>query len=546
MIKKFFILLLIILIQTLSGVSDQPWVEDRADSCTSIVVGKKATTDGSVITSHTCDADYRTWLDIVPAKKNKKKGMEKIYKGKMHTAFSTDSTGLEVMGEIPQVVETYKFFNTAYPAMNEYQLCMGESTFGGKKELKTDKGIFYIEELQRIALQRCKTAKEAIKLIGKLIKKYGYCDSGECITISDKKEVWHMEIVGPGKGNSGGIWAAVRIPDDHIGCAANISRIGKIVKNDPNNFLYSKNIIKRAIKLKFYNPKKDGVFKFWKAFGNSYTKKPFSIREYWVFNTLAPSLKLKFDADELPFSVKPDKKVSLNDVIQLFKSTYVGTKYDMTKNLLVKARKKKKKDGSEKEKTDKKNEEPEMVKSNIATPWMSRDIRKLLNTLRKDVVKRYRPIAVEYCAYHTVLQSRDWLPDQIGGVMWFGFENPAMTPKFPIHAGVTKLNSDLLIGSQRRFSLDSAAWAFRRASKLAQGRWNKAEKVIKETLKHYEEKIYGDTEEIEKKALKLIKMSPKKAKELLTVFSGDTVRLLTKKYIELGNDFWLYYRFRMR
>ncbi len=544
MIKKIFTLFILIMVLSFYGISDQALDEGERDSCTSIMVGKLATSDGSVITSHTCDYDYRTWFDIVPAKKYKKKDKAKIYKGRMHTPSVNDSAGLEVLGVIPQVEKTFKFFDTAYPAMNEYQLSMGESTFGGKKELKSDKGIFYIEELQRIALERCKTAKDAIKLIGELIKKYGYCDSGEFISIADKKEVWHMEIVGPGKGKLGGIWAAVRIPDGHVGCAANISRIGEIIKNDPDNFLYSKNIVKKAVKLKLYDLKKDGKFKFWKVFGNSSTKKPFSIREYWVFNSLAPSLKLKFDVDELPFSVKPDKKVSLEKVIQLFKSTYVGTEYDMTKNLMVE-QKKKDKDGKVIKDKDGK-DETEIVKSIIATPWMSKDLRKLLNTLKKDVVKRHRPIAVEYCAYHTVIQARDWLPDDIGGVMWIGFENPAMTPKFPVHAGVTDLIKDLKTGSNRKFTMDSAAWAFRRAAKLAQGRWNKTEKIINETLKYYEDKIYKETKEVEKRALELIVKEPEKAKKLLTSFSADTTRLLTKKYLELGNDFWLFYRFRMR
>ncbi len=545
MIKRILFIFSLVFVFSVPGITDQPWDEDRSDSCTSIMAGRLATVDGSVITSHTCDANYRTWFNIVPAKNYKKKEKTKIYKGKMHTGFATDSTGLEILGEIPQADKTYRFINTAYPAMNEFQLGMGESTFGGKKELKSEKGIFHIEELQRVALERCKTAKDAIKLIGDLIKKYGYCDSGEAITISDKKEVWHMEIVGPGKDKFGGIWAAVRIPDDHVGVAANISRIGEIMFNDPDNFLYSKNIIKQAVKLKLYDPKKDGTFKFWKAYGNSYTKKPFSIRDYWVFNTLAPSLKLKFDADELPFSVKPDKKVSLNDVIQLFKATYVGTEYDMTKNLLVKENKRRKKE-TVKKKEKEKEEPPKMVKSVIATPWMSRDLRKLFNTLKKDSVKRFRPIAVEYCAYHTVIQARDWLPDSIGGVLWIGFENPAMTPKFPIHAGVTKLNQELEVGSQRKFTLDSAAWAFRRASKLAQGRWDKAESIIKKNLKHYEDKIYKETKDIEVKAMTMIVKEPGKVQELLTRFSGDTCRLLTKKYLELGNDFWMYYRFRMR
>jgi len=534
---KLMVIIFLLFVFLLSANSDL-WEKDGFDSCTSIMVGKLASTDGSVITSHTCDANYRTWVDIVPAKKHNNGEKCKIYKGRLHTGYASDSDGLELLGEIPEVKQTYKFFNTAYPAMNEYQLTMGESTFGGKRELKSDKGIFQIEELQRLALERTKTAREAIKLIGKLIKKYGYCDSGEAITITDKNEVWHMEIVGPGKGKFGGVWAAKRIPDGNVGVAANISRIGEIEYNNPDYFLFSKNVVKQAIKLKLYDPKKDGTFKFWKAYGSTWSKKPFGIRDFWVLSSVAPSLNLKFDADELPFSVKPDKKISVRDVMELFKTTYVGTKYDMRKNLLVEKRKKR----GEKNKKVKK----EMVISPIATPWMSYDLRKLLNTLKKDAVKRFRPIAVEYCAYHTILQSRSWLPDEIGGVMWLGFDNPAMTPKFPVYAGMDKLDARLHIGSQKRFTMDSPAWVFRRASKLAQGRWDKAEKIIKDTLENFEDMVLTGSKKVETDSAKIIKSDPKEAKKILSEFSENIFRLMLEKYRDLGNKFWMYYRFRMR
>lgn len=532
---RFIYLTLLIFSLGLTAASDRG-VKDGFDSCTSIMVGKLASSDGSVMTSHTCDANYRTWFNVVPAKKYKKGEKCGIYKGRLHTGYDSDSKGLELLGEIPQVEETYKFFNTAYPAMNEHQLIMGESTFGGKKELKSERGIFQIEELQRIALQRTKTARAAIKLMGYLIKKYGYCDYGEALTIADKDEVWQFEVVGPGKGRIGGIWAAKRIPDDHVGVAANISRIGEIEYNNPDYFMFSKNVVKQAVKLKLYNPKKDGKFKFWKAYGDSYSKKPFDIREFWVLSSLAPSLGLKYDSEELPFSVKPEKKVSLETVMELFKATYVGTEYDMRKNLLVE-RKKKDKGGKEIK---------ESVISPIATPWMSRDLRHLLNTLKKDIVKRFRPIAVEYCAYHTVLQARSWLPDGIGGVMWIGFDNPAITPKFPVYAGMDDVNDRLKIGSQQRFTLDSPAWVFRRASKLAQGRWDKAEKIIKKTLERYEEKALTEAGTIEKKASELFVKDPEKAKKMLRLFSEDTLRAMLDKYRELGEKFWMFYRFRMR
>ena len=147
--------------------------EKNPDSCTSIMVGKKATTDGSVITSHTCDSWYRTWVDMVPAATYEKDTVMNIYDYRLHTEFVADQTKLTVKGQIPQAKKTYSFMDTAYPCMNEKQLGMGETTISGRKELVNKEGMFMIEELQRVALQRCTTAREAIKLMGELIKKYG-------------------------------------------------------------------------------------------------------------------------------------------------------------------------------------------------------------------------------------------------------------------------------------------------------------------------------------------------------------------------------------
>ena len=201
---------------------------EHKESCTSIMVGKDATDDGSVITAHTCDAYYRTWLEFVPAKEHKKGDTHKVYWGTMHTHTAWSKNGMELKGEIPQIEKTYAYLNTAYPCLNEKQLAIGETTITGHDTLKNEKGLFLIEELERIALQRCTTARQAIKLIGELIKKYGYGDSGECITLADTKEVWQLEIFGEGPDKIGGVWAAQRIPDDHVGISANISRIGEL------------------------------------------------------------------------------------------------------------------------------------------------------------------------------------------------------------------------------------------------------------------------------------------------------------------------------
>lgn len=156
-------------------------------SCTSIMVGKNASADGSVITSHTCDSWYRTWFEMVPAADHKPGETMSIYDGRMHTQSAADSTKLYKKGEIPQVAHTYRFLDSSYPCLNEKQVGIGETTISGREELQNKKGMFMVEELCRVALQRASTAREAIKVMGEMIKKYGYGDSGECLTVADKK-----------------------------------------------------------------------------------------------------------------------------------------------------------------------------------------------------------------------------------------------------------------------------------------------------------------------------------------------------------------------
>lgn len=269
------------------------------DCCTSIMVGKLASTDGSVMTSHTCDSWYRTWVNVVPAADFANDTVMNIYDGRMHTESVNDQTKLTVKGQIPQAKHTYAFLDTAYPCLNEKQLAMGETTISGRDTLRNPKGMFMIEELARVALQRCTTARDAIQLMGKLVKEYGYGDSGECLTIADPKEVWHFEIFGEGPDQIGGVWAAVRIPDDEVGVSANISRISTLNLKDTRNYMASENVFSVAKKLKLWDGKEP--FKFWKAYGgpNYFGKmQAFSIREFFILSTLAPSLKLSMDDED--------------------------------------------------------------------------------------------------------------------------------------------------------------------------------------------------------------------------------------------------------
>jgi dipeptidase len=164
-----------------------------------------------------------------------------------------DMRNVTKKGEIPEAEETYAFLNTAYPCMNEKQLAIGETTISGRPELRNKDGIFYIEELEKLALQRCRTAREAIALIGRLAEEYGYGDYAECITIADPKEVWQLEISGSGKGKPSAIWCAARIPDDHVGVSANMPRISTIDFNNADLFMYSINLKEIAKNLGYWD-----------------------------------------------------------------------------------------------------------------------------------------------------------------------------------------------------------------------------------------------------------------------------------------------------
>lgn len=499
---------------------------EDGSGCTSIMVGRLASTDGSVITCHTCDGNYRQWVNVVPRRKNNQQATTKLYEGKMHTETPQDLRGLVVKGEIPDVPETYAFLNTAYPAMNEHGLAIGETTIGGREELYNPEGMFMIEELERIMLERCKTAREAIKLAGQLVKEYGYGDYGECLTIADGKEVWHFEIFGAGPLEKGAVWAAVRIPDDHVGISANIPRISELNLKDPDHYMASDNVFRVAEEMGWWDPKKGEPFKFWKAYSG---RKPFAIREYFVFRELAPSLKLKFDAEELPFSIKPDKKVSVRDVLRLYRETYAGTEYDMSKNLLVKKR-----------------NSDEMVPSPVVSNWMSRDLINLINTLKPGTIEPQRTIAINACAYATVIQIRGWLPPAVGAVCWFTFDNPALSARIPIFAGVTELPRSFEICGQHRYREDSAAWIFRRANRLAILRWGDNQKIMEEVVRNFEEKAMAELPLVEKKVLEIMnsknpEKEPLTVNQYLTMYTNDFARAVLEKYRELYELFWTRY-----
>ena len=341
--------------------------EFDGQSCTSIMVGRLASSDGSVITSHTCDGRYRTWSYMEPAADHAPGTMHQVRRGTMHTSSREDTTGVRVMGEIPQVPHTYAYLNTAYPCMNEKQLAIGETTFTGPDTLINEAGWFTIEELQRVALQRCDNARDAIRTMGELAQEYGYGDGGECLTIADKKEVWQFEIVGIGKDKIGAAWVAQRVPDDEVAVSANIPRIGKMNRKDKDNFMASDNVEQVAKDNGLWDGK--GEFIFWKAFNTDYAKgKNFNDREYFILNHFAPSRGFTYDMAELPFSVKPERKVDVREVTALLRVTYEGTDFDMTRNVKM-------------ARPETKEHPADTIISPLANPWLTTSMLRTLNTI---------------------------------------------------------------------------------------------------------------------------------------------------------------------
>ncbi len=498
--------------------------EEPEEPCTSIVVGKQASTDGSVITSHSCDGNYRTWVNVVPAMQFDRDTVHPVIWGRLHTESVWDERGLERKGELPEVRKTFAYLNTAYPCLNEKQVAIGESTIYGRRELRNENGLFLIENLEEIALQRCSTARDAVLMMGRLAEDYGYADLAECLTVADPKEVWYFEISGAGEKEVGALWAAVRIPDNQVGVCGNIPRIPEIDFDDPANYLYSKDLRKKAKKMGYWDGKED--FKFYKIISD---RKPFSTREYFILNSLAPSLNLDFEADELPFSVIPDQKVDVQEVMALFRQTYEGTDWDMTRNLKV-VQAKRNEDGTAVQDT---------VLSPIASPWMSRDMMNLLNELKPGVVERQRTVAIAGCAYSHVIQCRDWLPDEVGAIAWFALDNPGQSPRIPIFSGTLSLPEPFNICGQHRYRTDAALWSYRVANRLSTVRWQEGRQTIEPAVRAFQEKAFREIPLLEEQVMELAEAGKhEEAARLVTDYTQSFANATMKKWEEMGNYFW--------
>lgn len=519
------------------------------DGCTVIGVGRLATVDGSVITSHTdCCSECR--VHVVHGKKHKKGTMAPVYWGMVHFGKTDERAGRAlrdygtVIGEIPQVERTYTYFHSGYSQMNEHQLAIGESTCSQKSDLETvyiedvTEQIMTVEQAQVFALQRCKTALDAVKLIGELVETYGFlpsCGGAEALCIADTKELWVMEILSVGteweksSGKPGAIWAAQRVPDDHVVAISNYLRIQEVDPSRPE-YLASPNYKQEAIDRGWYDPQSGNNFNWQKAYAPPIREGNLS-RMWVVYSAVAPSAKdwpnrkirgsihpsahyfqPREEASFYPFSVKPDKKLSVQDIIAFQRSVSEGTIYDIESDRAWLVPK-----GEEK-----------FVKSPIATPFPSAPLRDLLR------MSSHRNIASH--GYGMVAQLRDWLPNAVGGVYWLYVDNPYVSTYVPIYAGVQEIHPYYKTYNIQQYEEGSARWAVDFVDNLLHLRWQDAVKDLHAVREPLENSFFEDQEKVEKEALALHKKSEKKAKKYLTELTNDRMEKIVQMYRDLRVD----------
>ncbi len=485
-------------------------------ACTTIIVGKDASVDGSVMTTHTCDGSYDARLRIIPGEKFEKGAVAPVYKDLCHATIPGRT--VTKVGEIPQVAETYTYFHVGYPFMNEHQVIIGEATFSGNRDCRNPEGIMMIEQLEVFGLQRGKTAREVIKVMGELAEKYGYADGGETLTVIDPDEAWVFEIVGagplwtPNSGKPGAVWAARRVPDDHVTVAANRSRIGKLDLNNPDYYMASNNVKSFAEEMGWWEPGEE--FLFWKVYNPDPYGAPFyqRRREWRALSLMAPSLNLDPYLDpvneQYPFSIKPDKKLSVQDIMAIKRDYYEGTQFDMTTGI---------------------DAGPFGCPNRYPTPSS-------VKPEGREGLDWERTISIFRCSYSFVGQARNWLPDPIGAVLWFGEDAPHSTCYIPVYAGITRLPEEYTSGRRDYFDKNSAWWAFDFVSNWADLKFSYMIEDIKAVQQELEGQFFAMQPAIEEAALNLYKTDPDLAVKFITDYSYNTAKNTLDRWWKLADE----------
>ena len=460
-----------------------------AFACSNLIVGKKASVDGSVMVSYNAD-DYGMFghLCHYPAGTHPKGSMRQIY----------DWDSGVYHGEIEEAPVTYNVIGN----INEFQLSIGETTYGGREEMVDSTGILDYGSLIYVTLQRAKTAREAISVMTSLVEKYGYNSEGETFSICDPNEAWIMEMQGTGAGSKGVVWVAMRIPDDAICAHANQSRIGKFSMKDKKNVLYSKNVISYARKMGWFNGK-DSEFS-WK---NTYAFPDFSGRRFcdarvWSFfnhyaddfdRYLPWALGKDKDADDMPLWIVPNRKLSVADVENCMRDHYEGTALALDT-------------------------------TNIGGGIYEMPYRPTPLTFTVDGKQYFneRPISTQQTAFTFVSQLRSWLPREIGGVLWFGNDDANMVAYTPVYCGNTVqpacYNTE---GADAvTFSSDNAFWLCNMVSNMVYPRYSQLFPELKAVRDSLETSYFANQTSIEKQAADLYKTDKAAALKLLNNYSN--------------------------
>ena len=474
----------------------------EAEACSNFIVGKKASVDGSVMCSYSAD-DYGMfqYLCHYPAAKHAKGEMRKI--------FDWDSN--KYYGEIPEAAETYNVIGN----INEWQVTIGETTYGGREEMVDSTGIMDYGSLIYVALQRSKTAREAIKVMTTLANTYGYNSGGETFTICDPNEAWIMEMMGKGAGSKGAVWVALRIPDDAICAHANQSRIGKFNMKDKKNVMYAKDVVSFA-RSKGWFKGKDADFS-WKM---AYAKPDFSGRRFcdaraWAmlnhFYDMSPYLDWALgknpDAQDMPLWVVPNKKVSVKDVENVMRDHYEGTPLSVA-------------DGSD-------------IGGGIwempyrPTPLMYKvDGKQYFNE---------RPVSTQQSGFVFVSQMRSWLPREIGGVFWFANDDANMAAFTPVYCSMTQrpecYNTPGV--DAVHFSKKNAYWVCNMTSNMVYPRYSLMFPTLKEVRDSLDNSYFAAQPGVEKKAQELYAQNPQAAVKYLNDYSVEKAQQMLARWNQL-------------
>ena len=394
-----------------------------SEACTNLIAGKKATTDGSVMITYAADS-HGLYGDLshTPGAKHAPGTMRKVVE------WDTNKP----LGEIPQPAQTYNVVGN----MNEFQVAIGETTWGGHSELVDTTGNSIIDygSLIQIALERSKSAREAVQVMTDLVEEYGYASSGESFSIADKDEVWVLEMIGKGA-EKGAVWIAVRIPDDAISGHANEPRIRKVDWNDKENVLYSPDVISFARKRGYYNGK-DEDFSFADAYDthDAGTRRGCDARVWTYFRRFQPEADKYFawcnyeSHEPMPLYIIPERKVSLKEMQESMRDHYEGTPFEMTSDVGA-------------------------GPFHVPYRWRPMDY----EVDGKEYCNE-RAIATQQTGWSFVSQSRDWLPDPVGGVIWFGTDDTNTSVYMPFYCTLTEVPSQLEKGDINNFSMDSNFW----------------------------------------------------------------------------------------